>query len=88
MKLLTSVFVAACLMAGCVAGSTVPHDDSPGAVKRDEGPVLCRDGTTPPCNDRDCRLVSCMEVTKVTSKRGPAGCMIGSEIQELRRNIA
>ncbi len=52
-KLLTSVLVAACLMAGCVAGSTVPHDDSPGSVKRDEGPVLCRDGTTPPCNDRD-----------------------------------
>jgi len=53
MKLLTSVFVVACLMSGCVAGSTIPHDDSPASANRDAGPVLCRDGTTPPCNDRD-----------------------------------
>ncbi len=53
MKIVTSVFVAVWLLTGCVAGSTVPHDDSPAAVKRDEGPALCRDGTVPPCNDRN-----------------------------------
>jgi hypothetical protein len=41
------------LMAGCVAGSNISHEDSPGATKRDSGPALCRDGSTPPCNDRD-----------------------------------
>jgi hypothetical protein len=40
-------------LAGCVAGSTVSHDDDPAAVKRDEGPDLCRDGTVPPCTPRD-----------------------------------
>ena len=53
MKILVSLAMTACLLGGCVAGSTVPHDDSPAATKRDEGPTLCRDGTTPPCNDRD-----------------------------------
>jgi hypothetical protein len=41
------------LMAGCVGGGNVTHEDSPGATKRDSGPALCRDGSTPPCNDRD-----------------------------------
>ena len=41
------------LMPGCVSGGNVPHEDSPGATKRDSGPALCRDGSTPPCNDRD-----------------------------------
>jgi len=40
------------LISGCVAGSTVSHDDDPGAVKRDAGPSLCRDGTAPPCTPR------------------------------------
>jgi hypothetical protein len=53
MKLMSSLIAAAYLMCGCVAGSTIPHDDSPGAVAHDSGPALCRDGTTPPCNDRD-----------------------------------
>jgi hypothetical protein len=50
-KIAISLLIAACL-AGCVAGSNVSHEDSPGAVKRDAGPVLCKDGSTPPCNDR------------------------------------
>jgi hypothetical protein len=51
--MLGSFLLIAYLMAGCVAGSTVSHEDSPGATKRDSGPALCRDGSTPPCNDRD-----------------------------------
>lgn len=53
MTRMMSLFLAACIMAGCVAGSTIPHDDSPAATNRDDGPTLCRDGTAPPCNDRD-----------------------------------
>ncbi len=53
MKGVISLLVAACLASGCVAGSAVTHEDSPAAVKRDEGPALCRDGTVPPCNPRD-----------------------------------
>ena len=53
MKRLTSLLVTTFLVGGCVAGSTIPHADSPAAELRSEGPALCRDGTTPPCNDRD-----------------------------------
>jgi len=53
MKSVISLALAACLLCGCVAGSTTMHEDSPAAVNRDQGPTLCRDGTTPPCNDRD-----------------------------------
>jgi hypothetical protein len=53
MKSVLSALVASYLVCGCVAGSTIPHADSPGVEKRDEGPALCRDGTVPPCNDRD-----------------------------------
>jgi hypothetical protein len=52
-KTVVSLFVAAWLISGCLGGSNVTHEDSPGATKRDEGPALCRDGSTPPCNDRD-----------------------------------
>jgi hypothetical protein len=48
-----SLLLITFLMVGCVAGSTISHEDSPGATKRDSGPALCRDGSTPPCNDRD-----------------------------------
>lgn len=52
MKLILMI-AAVCLMgAGCVAGSNLSHEDSPGATKRDAGPTLCRDGSTPPCNER------------------------------------
>jgi len=51
--MLGSFLLTTCLMGGCVAGSNVSHEDSPGATKRDSGPALCRDGSTPPCNDRD-----------------------------------
>ena len=51
MRIAISLLIAAWL-AGCVAGGNVSHEDSPGAVKRDAGPVLCKDGSTPPCNDR------------------------------------
>jgi hypothetical protein len=51
--MLGSFLLVAYLMVGCVAGSNVSHEDSPGATKRDSGPALCRDGSTPPCNDRD-----------------------------------
>jgi len=53
MKTLISLLLGACLAAGCVTGGNITHEDSPGAVKRDAGPSLCRDGSTPPCNDRD-----------------------------------
>ena len=48
-----SLLLIGYLMVGCVMGSGVSHEDSPGATKRDSGPALCRDGSTPPCNDRD-----------------------------------
>jgi hypothetical protein len=44
--------LVACVMTGCVSGGLVPHEDSPAATKRDDGPALCRDGTIPPCNTR------------------------------------
>jgi hypothetical protein len=52
-KTVVSLLVTAWLMSGCLTGGNVTHEDSPGAVKRDAGPALCRDGSTPPCNDRD-----------------------------------
>jgi hypothetical protein len=52
MKSVISFFIVAFLMCGCVAGSNISHEDSPAATKRDAGPALCRDGSTPPCNDR------------------------------------
>jgi hypothetical protein len=48
-KLIITCFVAAWLICGCVAGSTLSHEDSPGVVNRDEGPILCLDATPPPC---------------------------------------
>jgi hypothetical protein len=51
--MLGSFLLTTSLMVGCVAGGNVSHEDSPGATKRDSGPALCRDGSTPPCNDRD-----------------------------------
>ena len=53
MKNVIGLLIAACLLSGCVAGGLMTHEDSPAAVARDEGPALCRDGTTPPCNSRD-----------------------------------
>jgi hypothetical protein len=53
LKIVITLLIAACLTAGCVSGGNISHDDSPGVTKRDAGPTLCRDGTTPPCNDRD-----------------------------------
>jgi hypothetical protein len=53
MKSVVSLLIVACLASGCVTRSAVTHEDSPVAVNRDEGPTLCRDGTTPPCNTRD-----------------------------------
>lgn len=52
MKTIVSLIIAACLIAGCAAGGNISHEDSPAATKRSEGPTLCRDGSTPPCNDR------------------------------------
>jgi hypothetical protein len=51
-KIALTLLIAAYLATGCVAGSNISHEDSPGATKRDAGPALCRDGSTPPCNDR------------------------------------
>jgi hypothetical protein len=53
MKTVLTLLIAAFLTIGCVAGSNISHEDSPGATKRDAGPALCRDGSTPPCNDRN-----------------------------------
>jgi len=52
-KAMIAVIAAAWLTCGCVSGSTIPHDDSPAVTNRDAGPALCRDGSTPPCNNRD-----------------------------------
>jgi hypothetical protein len=52
MKVMISLLIAAYVATACVAGSNISHEDSPGATKRDAGPALCRDGSTPPCNDR------------------------------------
>jgi hypothetical protein len=52
MKIVITLIIAASLASGCASGSRISHEDSPAAVERDQGPVLCRDGTTPPCNDR------------------------------------
>jgi hypothetical protein len=52
MKTMGSLLVTAWILCGCVAGSTVSHDDDPAAVQRDQGPDLCRDGTAPPCTPR------------------------------------
>jgi len=52
MKTLASLLAAACLLASCVSGSNVSHEESTSPDKQDGGPVLCRDGTTPPCNTR------------------------------------
>jgi hypothetical protein len=53
MKVIISAIAAAYLVCGCVAGDTLPHADSPASQNHDDGPTLCRDGTAPPCNDRD-----------------------------------
>jgi len=47
-----SVLSLPSLLSGCVAGDAVSHEDDPAAVKRDQGPDLCRDGTAPPCTPR------------------------------------
>jgi hypothetical protein len=52
MKILIGLLLSTYLVAGCVAGDTVSHEDDPGAVKRDQGPDLCHDGTAPPCTPR------------------------------------
>ncbi len=52
MNTITSLLLATCLLAACVAGSNISHDESPSPDKHDGGPVLCRDGGTPPCNTR------------------------------------
>jgi hypothetical protein len=53
MKLITVALVAAWVMSGCIAGSSIPHEDSPGVENRDAGPALCADTTQPPCIHRD-----------------------------------
>jgi hypothetical protein len=52
-KAIISLLIVAWLATACVAGNNIAHEDSPGVTKRDAGPTLCRDGSTPPCNDRD-----------------------------------
>jgi hypothetical protein len=52
-KTLTSLLLCLCVLSGCVAGSTISHDDSAASVNHDSGPLLCKDGSTPPCNPRD-----------------------------------
>ena len=53
MKIVLSMLIAAYLATGCVSGSNIAHEDSLGVTARDAGPTLCRDGSTPPCNDRN-----------------------------------
>jgi hypothetical protein len=53
MRAIIVAIVAAWAISGCVAGSTIPHEGSPGAENRDAGPALCTDTTLPPCNHRD-----------------------------------
>ena len=53
MKMIAGFIIATLLGAGCVTtGANNPHEDSQGTVPRENGPTLCRDGSTPPCNDR------------------------------------
>ncbi|HEX4240027.1 MAG TPA: hypothetical protein VHZ53_01350 [Steroidobacteraceae bacterium] len=52
MKLMAGFLMALVMLSGCATGN-IPHADSEGATKRDAGPMLCHDGSTPPCNDRD-----------------------------------
>ena len=52
MKKILSLLIAAYLISGC-ADTGIAHEDGPAAKKGSEGPALCRDGTTPPCNDRN-----------------------------------
>ena len=51
MRLIAGFLMAMYLVSGCANGN-IAHDDSEGATKREGGPVLCKDGSTPPCNDR------------------------------------
>jgi hypothetical protein len=51
-KLMAGFLMALVMLSGCATGN-IPHADSEGATKRDAGPMLCHDGSTPPCNDRD-----------------------------------
>ena len=53
MKRFVSVLLAAWMLAGCVAAGTAPGDDGPAVGNPDRTPTLCRNGTPPPCNDRD-----------------------------------
>ncbi|MHB8478052.1 MAG: hypothetical protein ACYDBZ_17390 [Steroidobacteraceae bacterium] len=53
MKSVLSLIIAVYLATGCVSGGNISHEDSLGVTKRDAGPVLCHDGSVPPCNDRD-----------------------------------
>ena len=48
--LLVSLLASACMGAG---SGRVPHEDSLGAMPTDAGPMLCHDGTPPPCPLRD-----------------------------------
>jgi hypothetical protein len=52
MKLVIGCLIVTYVISGCVAGDAVSHEDDPAAVKRDQGPALCRDGTVPPCTPR------------------------------------
>jgi PBP1b-binding outer membrane lipoprotein LpoB len=52
MKTIASLLLTACLLAGCVTGGNISHEESQSPDKQDGGPVLCRDGSTPPCNTR------------------------------------
>jgi hypothetical protein len=52
MKAIVGFLIAAWLISGCAGAGNISHEDSPAGANRDEGPVLCRDGSTPPCNDR------------------------------------
>jgi hypothetical protein len=51
-KLIAGFLMGLVMLSGCASGN-IPHADGEGAAKRDAGPMLCHDGSTPPCNDRD-----------------------------------
>ncbi len=53
MKQIATVMLMISVLGGCVAGNPVTHADDPAASTPSQGPVLCRDGTAPPCVPRD-----------------------------------
>ena len=52
MKILSSIFLASCVLSGCISSSSPPppEKNTTVVVPRDSGTVVvCQDGSKPPC---------------------------------------